>query len=183
MSKCQNNCNCENKGNCDDCKGNCDCVVNNYVTLDLPSYPVLTGTITPDESLSEYLKITPDLNDEKLYLNTHIPIHQFPSDMLVYPHSDVQKYGISVDSNVAIQTESICVHDKVIIDHPEYYGGKDNTYEAIKIIEHYNLDFHLGNVLKYILRAGVKQSDTMLQDYKKALWYLQRKIDQIEKKG
>ena len=116
MSKCQNNCNCENKGKCDDCTGNCDCVVNNYVTLDLPSYPVLTGTITPDESLSEYLKSPLYLNDEKLYLNSHIPTYQLPTDMLVYPHSGVQKYNICDDPNAAIQTESICDDNKIIID-------------------------------------------------------------------
>ena len=64
------------------------------------------------------------------------------------------------------------------IDHPKHYGG-DNTYEAIKIIEHYNLDFHLGNVLKYILRADKKGKE--LEDLKKAQWYLNRKIEQYER--
>ena len=44
------------------------------------------------------------------------------------------------------------------INHPQHYGG-DNTYEAIKVIEHYSLDFHLGNVLKYILRADKKGNE------------------------
>jgi hypothetical protein len=64
------------------------------------------------------------------------------------------------------------------IDHPKHYGG-DNTYEAIKVIEHYNLDFHLGNVLKYILRADKKGQE--LEDLKKAQWYLNRKIEQYER--
>jgi hypothetical protein len=64
------------------------------------------------------------------------------------------------------------------IDHPKHYGG-DNTYEAIKVIEHYNLDFHLGNVLKYILRADKKGKE--LEDLKKAQWYLNRRIEQYEK--
>jgi hypothetical protein len=64
------------------------------------------------------------------------------------------------------------------IDHPKHYGG-DNTYEAIKIIEHYNLDFHLGNVLKYILRADKKGKE--LEDLKKAQWYLNRRIEQYER--
>jgi hypothetical protein len=64
------------------------------------------------------------------------------------------------------------------IDHPKHYGG-DNTYEAIKVIEHYNLDFHLGNVLKYILRADKKGKE--LEDLKKAQWYLNRRIEQHEK--
>jgi hypothetical protein len=66
------------------------------------------------------------------------------------------------------------------INHPQHYGG-DNTYEAIKVIEHYSLDFHLGNVLKYILRADKKGNE--LEDLKKAQWYLNRKIDYIENKS
>jgi hypothetical protein len=63
------------------------------------------------------------------------------------------------------------------INHPQHYGG-DNTYEAIKVIEHYSLDFHLGNVLKYILRADKKGKE--LEDLKKAQWYLNRKIEHYE---
>jgi hypothetical protein len=63
------------------------------------------------------------------------------------------------------------------INHPQHYGG-DNTYEAIKVIEHYSLDFHLGNVLKYILRADKKGNE--LEDLKKAQWYLNRKIEHYE---
>ena len=67
------------------------------------------------------------------------------------------------------------------VNHPVHYGGKDNPYEVIKIIEAWNLDFCLGNTIKYIARAGVKNADTELEDLKKALWYLQRKIKQYGK--
>lgn len=67
------------------------------------------------------------------------------------------------------------------VNHPAHYGGGNNPYEAIKVIEAWNLDFHLGNTLKYIARAGVKNADTELEDLKKALWYLQRKIKQYGK--
>lgn len=63
------------------------------------------------------------------------------------------------------------------MDHPAHYGG-DNTYEAIKIIEAWGLCFHLGNVVKYILRAG-KKGDA-IEDLKKARWYLDRKIATLE---
>ena len=64
------------------------------------------------------------------------------------------------------------------IDHPYHYGGKGNTYETIKVIEAWRLDFHLGNVIKYISRAGKK--DTVLTELKKAKWYLDRKINKLE---
>ncbi len=60
------------------------------------------------------------------------------------------------------------------VNHPLHYGGEDNPYEAIKVIEAWGLGFCLGNTVKYISRAGKK--DVLLQDLKKARWYLDREI-------
>ena len=67
--------------------------------------------------------------------------------------------------------------------NPEYYGGDDNPHEPIKIIEYYDLSFHLGNVIKYILRAGKKNPTILgsIEDLKKAIWYLGREIENLEK--
>lgn len=65
------------------------------------------------------------------------------------------------------------------VDHPSHYGGKDNPYEAIKVIEAWNLGFNLGNTIKYIARAGIKSEDTLLTDLKKAAWYLNREIENL----
>jgi iron-sulfur cluster repair protein YtfE (RIC family) len=67
---------------------------------------------------------------------------------------------------------------KEAVNHPQHYGGENNQYEAIKVIEAWELDFCLGNTVKYISRAGKK--DNIVQDLKKAKWYLERKIDQLE---
>jgi len=64
------------------------------------------------------------------------------------------------------------------INHPSHYGGENNPYEAITIIEHYNLGFHLGNVLKYVLRSDKKENE--VEDLKKAKWYIERKIKNLE---
>ena len=69
------------------------------------------------------------------------------------------------------------------INHPQHYGGEDNIYEAIKVIEAWELDFCLGNVIKYISRAGKKGTDTTIQDLEKARWYLERKIVQLKYKN
>lgn len=66
------------------------------------------------------------------------------------------------------------------VNHPQHYGGSDNTFEAIKVIEAWDLDFHLGNVVKYISRAGKK--DNEIEDLKKAKFYLERKIKLLENK-
>lgn len=65
------------------------------------------------------------------------------------------------------------------VDHPAHYGGADNPYEAIKVIEAWGLDFCLGNTVKYISRAGKKSAETELEDLRKARWYLDRRIQQL----
>jgi hypothetical protein len=64
------------------------------------------------------------------------------------------------------------------VDHPAHYGGAENPYEAIKVIDAWGLGFCLGNAVKYIARAGKK--DTALQDLKKARWYLDHEIKNRE---
>lgn len=66
------------------------------------------------------------------------------------------------------------------VDHPAHYGGAENTYEAIKVIEAWDLGFNLGNTVKYISRAGKKDSAKTLEDLKKARWYLDREIQKLE---
>jgi hypothetical protein len=69
------------------------------------------------------------------------------------------------------------------VDHPPHYGGEDNPYEAIKVIEAWELDFCLGNTVKYISRAGKKSRHTEVEDLKKARWYLERRIAQLEERN
>ena len=66
------------------------------------------------------------------------------------------------------------------VNHPSHYGGKDNPYEAIKVIDAWNLDFCLGNVVKYISRAGKKGNNSAEQDLKKSLWYLEHEIESMK---
>jgi hypothetical protein len=65
-----------------------------------------------------------------------------------------------------------------LVNHPKHYGGKDNPYEAIKVIEAWDLGFCLGNTVKYISRAGKK--DDTIQELEKALWYLKREIKNLK---
>lgn len=76
-----------------------------------------------------------------------------------------------------VRTEQPNKNEKV--DHPSHYGGADNPYEAIKVIEAWNLGFCLGNTVKYISRAGKKDSEEFITDLKKAAWYLNRAIEQL----
>lgn len=64
------------------------------------------------------------------------------------------------------------------VNHPSHYGGKNNPYETILVIENWKLNFCLGNVVKYISRAGKKENTNKKEDLKKALWYLKRELEQ-----
>jgi hypothetical protein len=63
-----------------------------------------------------------------------------------------------------------------MVDHPKHYGGKEDSYEAINVIEAWDLDFHCGSVVKYIARH--KKKGHPRQDIEKAIWYLQRYLDE-----
>lgn len=65
------------------------------------------------------------------------------------------------------------------VNHPKHYGGESNPYEAIKVIEAWNANFNIGNVLKYISRCGKK--DVEIQELEKAAWYLNREIESRRK--
>lgn len=65
------------------------------------------------------------------------------------------------------------------VNHPAHYGGEDNPYEAIKVIEAWSLGFCIGNAVKYISRAGKKDPAKKLEDLKKARWYLDREISRL----
>lgn len=65
--------------------------------------------------------------------------------------------------------------------NPNHY--KDHgAYEPIRVIEAWGLGFCLGNCVKYISRAGKKASEPTVQDLKKARWYLDREIQNLEAK-
>ncbi len=83
-----------------------------------------------------------------------------------------------LDPNKPITDEMLGMTDKAV-DHPDHYGGEDNPYEAIKVIEAWELGFNLGNSVKYIARADKKGN--RLEDLKKSLWYLNREIQNMEK--
>ena len=72
---------------------------------------------------------------------------------------------------------------KEMVNGPAHYGGKDNPYEVIKVCEAWGLDkdAYLFNVAKYIARAGKKDPQKELEDLKKALFYLDRKIKNLQK--
>ena len=69
------------------------------------------------------------------------------------------------------------IEEKEMVDHPSHYN---QGIETIEYIESWSMNFNTGNVIKYVTRAGYK--DNQLEDFKKAMWYLDREIQRIENK-
>lgn len=68
------------------------------------------------------------------------------------------------------------------VDHPPHYGAASG-YEAIDVIEAWELGFCLGNAVKYIARAGKKPGADIVTDLSKSIWYIRREIARREKQS
>ena len=66
------------------------------------------------------------------------------------------------------------------VNHPSHYGGADDPYETIKVIDAWGLGFALGNAVKYISRAGKKDPSKTVEDLKKAEFYIRHEIERLE---
>jgi hypothetical protein len=64
------------------------------------------------------------------------------------------------------------------VNHPRHYNSHPSGLECIEVVRHHN--FNVGNVIKYLWRAGLKDGEADLKDLKKALWYLQDEILRVE---
>lgn len=90
------------------------------------------------------------------------------------PNNDVnENYDIVLKSggfnNQADETDPV--------NSPAHYN--DGKIEVIEYIEDKKLGFCLGNAIKYISRAGKKDPTKEVEDLKKAIWYVERRIKEI----
>lgn len=81
-----------------------------------------------------------------------------------------------LDEHLNTRQEAETIYDP--IEHPSHYN-EGRKYETIDVIEDWNLGYHLSNALKYLSRYNRKGDG--IQDLKKAVWYIQRKIKLEEK--
>lgn len=94
---------------------------------------------------------------------------------------DPQEYSKNVLDNVPKWTTITSPTEQPSALRPNHYGGADNKYEVFNVLEAWDLDkdFYLGNVIKYVARAGKKDPAKNKEDLQKALVYLQRRIDSL----
>lgn len=67
-----------------------------------------------------------------------------------------------------------------VVNHPSHYT--DGKIEVIEFIEAKNLNYHKGNAIKYICRAGKKDPQKEIEDLQKAIWYINREIRNLKRR-
>jgi hypothetical protein len=92
-------------------------------------------------------------------INACFGLDEKPTKLFVQPQHEYAAMKILADND--------------LVNHPPHY--KSGGIETIDFIEAKDLNYRLGNVVKYVVRAGKKATDPV-QDLEKAAWYLQREI-------
>lgn len=89
------------------------------------------------------------------------------------PDETVQGWETTNDGE--IHCPSCPIHDPV--NHPKHYTSHPSGVECIQITRH--MTFNIGNAIKYLWRAGMKDSE--IQDLEKAVWYIKDEIQRLKK--
>ena len=103
------------------------------------------------------------------------------SETTLIQNKILQDLGVTIDSSNINNNQT----SDDPVNHPSYYA--DGNIEVIDYIEDKNLGYHLGTAIKYISRAGKKHEQGMtdkekeIQDLQKAVWFINRKIEQLQK--
>lgn len=63
---------------------------------------------------------------------------------------------------------------------PNHYLGKDNPFEVRKVVDAWGLNFNCGNVIKYTVRAGMKDKSKWIEDLEKVKTYLDFEIERVK---
>lgn len=86
--------------------------------------------------------------------------------------TDAQATRLVIDHS----DQSLWIGEAEAVDHPSHYHA-DSGIEVIDVIEAWELNFSLGNAVKYCARAGHKDPDRAIEDLRKAVWYIEREIE------
>lgn len=83
-----------------------------------------------------------------------------------------------IKDEVIYQSQPVA-HDP--INHPSHYTSDPSGVECIEITRHRN--FNIGNAIKYLWRAGLKDGNSDIQDLQKAAWYINDEIERLKQNG
>jgi transcriptional regulator with XRE-family HTH domain len=104
-------------------------------------------------------------------------IRSYESDELSYVTEEARRLAKALD----VPLDVLFYPDNDDVNHPLHYRSHPSGVECIQITEHHN--FNVGNAIKYLWRAGLKDNTPSEKDLKKAVWYIQREIERLSKKG
>jgi hypothetical protein len=136
------------------------------------------------QKLTNYLELNPTAKAQavaKLFKVTVQSVYQRKAKMRSAASKAKQnKWAVKNRPSTLVKNGvmSMAVYAEDKVNHPSHY--KVGGIETIDFIEAKELDYHLGNVVKYISRADHK--DEKLENLKKAQWYLNRAVTNLEKK-
>ena len=97
-------------------------------------------------------------------------------------HLGVDAYLSDVDGSILLWQRRTQPEELPFIDdevnQPSHYTSHPSGIDCIEITRHH--DFAIGNAIKYLWRAGLKNSNNEIQDLEKAIWYINDKIEQLK---
>ena len=125
----------------------------------------------------EVKKSDPEIKSKTILSTTNKPISSYErllKDSLALAHLERPRIRMQASPS----TNLVRPYDTDMVNHPPHYtaGG----IETIDFIEAKQLGYNLGNVVKYVSRSTLKGDQ--LENLKKAQWYLNREIKQLETK-
>lgn len=111
----------------------------------------------------------------------------------IYTVTDINDENYTVElndtNNIKIRVNASIINDSyfpiVDISHPNYYNSHPSGIECIDIARYFC--FSIGNAIKYLWRAGLKKDMSLtdkqkeIEDLKKAIWYINDRIVQLQK--
>jgi len=111
-----------------------------------------------------------------------IEFHFLPSPLPIPINPQIQ----AIIAEFQKDMETLMNEQSDAVNHPSHYNSLPavcsecgTLIECIDVVRH--MGFNLGNAVKYAWRAGEKDPDTEIEDLRKAIWYIQDRIEQLEK--
>jgi len=130
------------------------------------------------EQIAKVVKVKPQYVYYIRWMNENGKTYSYPKKKKKYAKPRIVKKPSKITDAVNEMKATLdaldLIKDVDPVNHPPHY--KTGGIETIDFIEAKDLNYRLGNVVKYVSRAGRKDSDPV-QDLEKAAWYLTREIE------
>lgn len=131
---------------------------------------------TDDAKSQDYTQHAYDLNAEDKDIASRFKKYLDDLKTESEPQDDKKEFAWTTEPYKAPKND--------VVNHPKHYtSGKYEVIDMIaEMVKHYDgeVAYDLGNTVKYIARAGIKNPDTLVEDLRKSAWYLNRAIEKLE---